>query len=426
MVDQFDFLDDIDILDADDYERYDFDVDNTELDHKDKEQSELNEEYIGNNYFREIGGISLLDKSEEEFYCKKINQEKTVMIMIVISLPNFVQKLSNDCIHSLNETLYINGNGAKNKENRERTKTIIVRVIDLIQKNPNNTELILQHMRSLNFRQTFVNRIVGEAKKKYGYLPDISEKIEQIEDCVNRIYFYRNKFIDPNLRLVVSIAKKFLNKGLSFLDLIQEGNIGLMKAIERFDSERGFKFSTYATYWIRQSILKSLKTKARLIKLPVHIIETLNKYYSKINLLVGKYGRALGFEEIAKEIKIPVSKVKKIMDIKRIISIDTPINSSDGENTIEIFFSSNEKDPSQIMCDTTVTELIINSMSNLMNIEEQILRKRFGIGMMQCDDCEIAQELDITMKIVEDVVEKSISFLRKPQAIKKLQELREN
>lgn len=422
-LDDFSFLDELDVvaLDDDNIEN----IENTEKYLKEKRRNY--DEVASNKYFLDIGGIPLLEKEEEEFYSKKIMSEKIDIMVRLLEFPNFVKRLEEDCTRNLNETMYISGSGAKNKENRKRTLGIILKIIDLLNNNRKSKKLqimVCKYLYEINFKQTFINKIANEAHKKYGYLPKILDNIEKIKLHGEHIIFYRNKFIDPNLRLVVSVAKKYMNKGLNFLDLIQEGNVGLMKAIERFDSRRGFKFSTYATYWIRQSILKALKTKVRLIKLPVHIIDSLNNYYSKINQLSNDYGRRLTIDEISNEIDIPPAKVLKILNIKRIISLETPINTSDGVNTIGIFFKSEEKTPLDFALDNSVSEWLGGVLQCLPTVEENIIRMKFGIGMMQQTEEEIAEINDLTVKNVNDIINNSISLLRKPRMFKKLQEIK--
>jgi len=291
-----------------------------------------------------------------------------------------------------------------------------------------------KRVKALNLPKEELLILIAKIQETKGSIDEIENKTtmslkemksiyKEIDGSLRKSEDAKNELIKANLRLVVSIAKKYTNRGLQFLDLIQEGNIGLMKAVDKFEYQRGYKFSTYATWWIRQAITRAIADQARTIRIPVHMIETINKLVKVSRTLVQEQGREPKAEEIAERMGFPLEKVRKVLKIaKEPISLETPIGEEEDSHLGDFIEDKKIMSPAEAVTKYDLSQQTRKIMTTLTPREEKVLRKRFGVGEKADHTLEeVGREFNVTRERIRQIEAKALRKLRHPRRRKVLE-----
>ncbi len=284
------------------------------------------------------------------------------------------------------------------------------------------TELA-KNPRSQKRRLQLQNKVRELEKSLWFSLSDYAEEYRTLKTWLRQAFKAKTEMVEANLRLVISIAKKYTNRGLSFLDLIQEGNMGLMKAVEKFEYRRGYKFSTYATWWIRQAITRSIADQARTIRIPVHMIETINKLMRVQKQLVQEYGREPTPEEVAEEVLLPVDRVRAVLKMaQQPISLQSPVGESEETNFGDFIEDRGAENPSDMTAIVLLKEKIKDVLETLTDRERQVLEQRFGLidGYSRTLE-EVGRQFQVTRERIRQIEAKALRKMRHPTRIRQLE-----
>ena len=356
---------------------------------------------------------------------RDIKLEKTLIDRVIETVEDYVRQMNN-CQRDLSAYILVTG----------RTQAEIQEMFDnldrrLVPPAEIASELHMTMDELFSFKEMIVGKIeiLKRLQEKCCLnVTDLEEILWRIKRGNSAAMRAKQELIRSNLRLVVSISKKYTNRGLQFLDLIQEGNIGLMKAVDKFEYQRGYKFSTYATWWIRQAITRAIADQARTIRIPVHMIETINKLIRTSRYLVQELGRDPTPEEIAERMAYPVEKVKKVLKIaKEPISLETPIGDEEDSSLGDFIEDKKAVAPAEEVINTKLSEQLAQVLSDLTPREEQVLRKRFGIAEKSDHTLEeVGKLFNVTRERIRQIEAKALRKLRHPVRSQPLRSYYEN
>ena len=272
------------------------------------------------------------------------------------------------------------------------------------------------------------DRLVEISNKLGISVTDFKKLVSRVQKGEKESRIAKKEMVEANLRLVISIAKKYTNRGLQFLDLIQEGNIGLMKAVDKFEYRRGYKFSTYATWWIRQAITRSIADQARTIRIPVHMIETINKIVRTQRLILSEFGREATPEELAKKLRMPLEKVRKVLKIsKEPVSLEKPVGDEEDSSLGDFIEDTKALAPLEQAIKSNLSEATTKILSTLTPREERVLRMRFGVGMNTDHTLEeVGLQFSVTRERIRQIEAKALRKLKHPSRSKQLKSFLES
>jgi RNA polymerase primary sigma factor len=388
------------------------------------QDEEITEKTIDTKYRQVLGVMDKISKLDQEYLKLKEKQKKLVSKAAVAKCSDEIYK-NRGKVSKYIQALQLNDQQRgriirKIKELLSRLEEweVDIRKLKISLEQGRKSDDKKKEIRHLiREHQDFIRKMETEY---YSDTKELKENLKVIEEEEAQVEQAKKELIEANLRLVVSIAKKYTNRGLQFLDLIQEGNNGLMKAVEKFEYRRGYKFSTYATWWIRQSITRAIADQARTIRIPVHMIETINKLVRTSRSLVQIKGREPSSEEIAEKMGMPVSKVRKILKIaQEPISLETPIGEEEDSHLGDFIEDQKAVSPSDAVINTSLKKEIEDILKTLTPREEMVIKLRFGIGDGSERTLEeVGQIFSVTRERIRQIEAKALRKLRHPSRSK--------
>ncbi len=368
-------------------------------------------------------GIKKLNKDLEEkrkaitSLIKEINLAPSLIVKIVTRLRNFVERIEKTERELANLEASTGFSGKELKARVRKMQRGRKQLKEVEKETKLKKAQLIELGRFIDNCRRRIRRVEAEANLS---AEELKNSLQAIRDGETKSRLAKKQLVEANLRLVVSIAKKYSNRGLQFLDLIQEGNIGLMKAVDKFEYRRGYKFSTYATWWIRQAITRAIADQARTIRIPVHMIETINKIIRTSRHLVQEYGREPTPEEIAEKMDLPLEKVRKVLKIaKEPISLETPIGEEEDSHLADFIEDKAIISPEDAVINIQLSETTSKVLATLTPREEKVVRMRFGIGERTDHTLEeVGQDFDVTRERIRQIEAKAIKKIRHPSRSK--------
>jgi len=380
-----------------------------------------------------LNSISFTTSKEKAY--QKIVQEILEKIKTLQLSPSVLENLVQRHYLDNKKIVSLEGNLLRLAMDEKITRDEFIKFYIGNEINPNLKNFLNTNVTWKNFfqknKQEFKNirdRLVEISNKLGISVTDFKKLVSRVQKGEKESRIAKKEMVEANLRLVISIAKKYTNRGLQFLDLIQEGNIGLMKAVDKFEYRRGYKFSTYATWWIRQAITRSIADQARTIRIPVHMIETINKIVRTQRLILSEFGREATPEELAKKLRMPLEKVRKVLKIsKEPVSLEKPVGDEEDSSLGDFIEDTKALAPLEQAIKSNLSEATTKILSTLTPREERVLRMRFGVGMNTDHTLEeVGLQFSVTRERIRQIEAKALRKLKHPSRSKQLKSFLES